>query len=195
VKLAEWARSFGVHPQTAYRWFREDRMPVPARRLPSGMIVVDVSVGDVSGRTVVYVRVSSHEQWQDLEAQAGRVMAWCAGQALRVDEVVDEIGSGMNGRRPKLDRLLSDPDVGTIVVEHRDRLARVGVEHLEAALAAHGRRIVVVESSERTDDLVRDMVDVLTSMCARLYGRHGARNRAMRAITATKRDSDDEVPV
>jgi putative resolvase len=72
------------------------------------------------------------------------------------------------------------------VVEHRDRLARFGVEYLAAALAAQGRRIVVVEKDEATDDLVRDMVEVLTSFCARLYGRRGARNRAMRALTATK---------
>lgn len=187
MKLAEWARSFGVHPQTAYRWFREDRMPVPARRLPSGTIVVDAP--DIpEGRVVVYVRVSSHDQRPDLEAQAGRVSAWCAAHNIRVDEVVSEVGSGLNGRRAKLARLLRDPEVQTIVVEHRDRLARFGVEHLEAALAATGRRIVVVDSLETTDDLVRDMVEVLTSMCARLYGRGGARNRAMRAVTATKHD-------
>ena len=71
-------------------------------------------------------------------------------------------------------------------LEHRDGLARFGVEYLAAALAAHGRRIVVVEEGETTDDLVRDMIEVLTSFCARLYGRRGARNRAMRAVTATK---------
>jgi putative resolvase len=141
------------------------------------------------------VRVSSHDQWPDLEAQAGRVTTWCARQALRVDEVVTEVGSGMSGRRPQLARLPRDPEAGTIVVEHPDRLARVGVEHLEAALAAHGRRIVVVESSVTMDDLVRDMVEVLTGMCAGLYGRRGARNGAMRACTATKGDSVDEVPV
>jgi putative resolvase len=65
-------------------------------------------------------------------------------------------------------------------------LARFGVEHLEAALSAQGRRIVVADPAETTDDLVRDMIEVLTSMCARLYGRRGARNRAMRAVTATK---------
>jgi putative resolvase len=187
VKLAEWARSFGVHPQTVYRWFREDRMPVPARRLPSGTIVVDPPETP-EGRTVAYVRVSSHDQRTDLEAQAGRVTAWCATQGIRVDEVVSEVGSGMNGRRAKLARLLRDPEVTTIVVEHRDRVARFGVEHLQAALAATGRRIVVVDTSETTDDLVRDMVEVLRSMCARLYGRRGARNRAMRAVTATKHD-------
>jgi putative resolvase len=65
-------------------------------------------------------------------------------------------------------------------------LARFGVEYLAAALAAQGRRIVAVEEAETTNDLVDDMVEVLTSFCARLYGRRGARNRAMRAVTATK---------
>lgn len=73
-----------------------------------------------------------------------------------------------------------------MVVEHRDRLARFGIEHLEAALAAHGRRIVVADPGETSDDLVRHMIEVLTSMCARLYGRRGARNRAMRAVTAAE---------
>ena len=81
---------------------------------------------------------------------------------------------------------LSDPSATVVVVEHRDRLARFGVENLEAALGAHSRRIVVADSGETTDDLVRDMIEVLTSMCARLYGRRGARNRAMRAVTAAK---------
>jgi putative resolvase len=162
-------------------------MPVPARRLPSGTIVVDPPEAS-EGRTVAYARVSSHDQRTDLEAQAGRVTTWCVRNGLHVDEVVSEVGSGMNGRRPKLARLLRDPQVATVVVEHRDRLARFGAEHLEAALTAAGRRIVVVERSQTTDDLVRDMIEVLTSMCARLYGRRGARNRAMRAVTATKRD-------
>lgn len=73
-----------------------------------------------------------------------------------------------------------------VVVKHQDRLARFGVEHLEAALSAQSRRIIVADQGETVDDLVRDMIEVLTSMCARLYGRRGARNRAMRAVTATK---------
>ena len=105
---------------------------------------------------------------------------------MEVGQVVAEVGSGLNGTRPKLARILSDPSATVIVVEHRDRLARFGMEQLHAALGAHGRRIVVVDEGETTDDLVRDMIEVLTSMCARLYGRRGARNRALRAVTATK---------
>jgi len=80
------------------------------------------------------------------------------------------------------------PDAMVIVVEHRDRLARFGVEHLEAALSAQGRRIVVADPGETTDDLVFDVIEVLARVCVRLYGRRGARNRAMRALTATKRE-------
>lgn len=71
-------------------------------------------------------------------------------------------------------------------MKHRDRLARLGVEHLGAVLAARGRRIVVVDPGETTDDLVRDVIEVLTGRCARRYGRRGARNRAMHALTAAK---------
>lgn len=73
-----------------------------------------------------------------------------------------------------------------IVVEHRDRLARFGVEYLVAALAAQGRRVLVADAGGSADDLARDMIEVLTGMCARRYGRRGARNRAMRAVTAAK---------
>ncbi|BCI84603.1 hypothetical protein MTY66_62280 (plasmid) [Mycolicibacterium sp. TY66] len=103
-----------------------------------------------------------------------------------VGEVVTEVGSGFNGNRPKIRRVLSDPSAKVLVVEHRDRLALFGVEHLEAALSAQGSRIVVTDDGETADDLVRDMIEVLTSMCVRLYGRRGARNRAMRAVTAAK---------
>ena len=189
MKLSEWAAQQGVHYQTAWRWWKRGTLPVPARQLASGTILVEAPASPVgtAGRTVVYARVSAHDQRGDLDRQVSRVMAWASEQRLGVQEVVREVGSGLNGRRPKLARLLADPQVTTIVVEHRDRLARFGVEQLQAALSAHGRRVVVADPGETSDDLVRDMVEVLTSFCARLYGRRGARNRALRALTAAKR--------
>ena len=192
VKLAAWARANGVHPQTAYRWFRQGRMPVPARRLPSGTILVQEPASDglADRGAVLYARVSAHDQRADLDRQVARLAAWATSQGVAVAEVVREVGSGLNGRRPKLARLLADPQATMIVVEHRDRLARYGVEHLEAALSAQGRRLVVVDPGETGDDLVRDVIDVLTSFCARLYGRRGARNRALRAVTCARRPPD-----
>lgn len=88
----------------------------------------------------------------------------------------------MNGARAKARRLLSDPEVTVVVVEHRDRLGRMDTELVEAALSASGRRLVVLDDGEVEDDLVRDITEVLTSLCARLYGRRSAKNRAKRAL-------------
>jgi putative resolvase len=161
-------------------------MPVPARRLPSGTILVDTSASPPGGRVVLYARVSARDQRTDLARQVTRLTAWTTSQGVSVAEVVTEVGSAMNGSRPRLKRLLAHPQVRMIVVEHRDRLARFGVEHLEAALSAQDRKLVVADPGETTDDLVRDMIEVLSRLCARLHGRRGARNRALRAVTCAK---------
>jgi putative resolvase len=179
-----------VHPQTAYRWFREGTMPVPARRLPSGTIMVLTADDVAGGQVVVYARVSSADQRADLDRQVARVTAWATGQDMLVSRVVTEVGSALNGRRKKFLALLRDPGVSTIVVEHRDRFARFGAEHVEAALAAQGRRLLVVDPAEVDDDLVRDVTEILTSLCARLYGRRAAANRASRAVAAATAEDD-----
>lgn len=182
MKLSEWAARSGVHYQTAWSWAKEGRMPVPVVQTPSGTWLVTEPAPQAAGRVVVYCRVSSGDRSADLERQVARTVQGATSQGLAVAGVVTEVGSSVDGRRRKLHRLLADPDVGTIVVEHRDRLARFGVEHLEAALSATGRRLVVLDPAETTDDLAGDITEVLTSMCARLYGRRSAKNRAARAV-------------
>lgn len=122
MKLSEWARSVGVHPKTAYRWWREGTLPVPARQINARVILVDVPQPVVSaGRVVGYARVSSHDQRPDLDRQTDRIRAWASLAGVPMDEMVSEVGSGMNGNRRKLRRLLSDPTASVIVVEHRER--------------------------------------------------------------------------
>jgi putative resolvase len=188
VKLTEWARANGVHPKTAYRWWREGILPVPARKVGPRTILVEEAAGDSAGAVGLYARVSSHDQREDLERQVARISEWAAKAGTRVARVESEVGSGMNGARPKVRRLLADPRVSVVVVEHRDRLGRMNTELVEAALAAAGRRLVVLDEGEVTDDLVPDMLEVLTSFCARLYGRRSARNRAEKALRCAERD-------
>lgn len=194
MRLKEWAAQQGIHYQTAWKWFRDGKLPVPALQTPSGTILVqsdtDTRPPD-DGGLGLYARVSSHDQRADLDRQVSRLTQWAAASAsapARVVRVEAEVASGMTGRRPKLRRLLADPAVRTVVVTHRDRLARMNVELVEAALWAHGRRLVVLDDGEVTDDLIRDMVEVLTSFCARLYGRRSARNRALKALRCAERD-------
>ena len=110
--------------------------------------------------------------------------AWAAAHQIPVDHVVTEVGWALNGHRRKFLALLGDPAVRRIVVEHRDRFCRFGSEYVQAALAAQGRELVVVDSAEVDDDRVRVMTEVLTSMCAGLYGKRAVADRAKRAVEA-----------
>jgi predicted site-specific integrase-resolvase len=185
MNLAAWAERNGVARVTAYRWFRAGLLPVPARRV-GRLILVDELIGEAGlrARAAVYARVSSADQKADLDPQVARVTAWATDQQITVDKVVVEVGSALNGHRRKFLVLLRDQSVHRIVVEHRDRFCRLGSEYVQAALAAQGRELVVVDAAEVDDDLVRDMTEILTSMCARLYGKRAAENGAKRALAA-----------
>jgi predicted site-specific integrase-resolvase len=190
VNLKEWAAREGVHYVTAYRWFREGKLPVPARRV-GRLILVDPAATEpvAAGVSVVYARVSCADQKTDLDRQVARVTEWATGQGVTISRVVTEVGSALNGHRKKFLALLRDPTVTMIVVEHRDRFARFGAGYVEAALTAQGRRLLVVDPAEVDDDLVRDVTEILTSLCARLYGRRAAANRAKRAVDALSREA------
>lgn len=187
--MKQWAAREGVHYVTAYRWFREGKLPVPARRV-GRLILVDPAATEPTpvGVTAIYARVSSADQKTDLDRQVARITTWATGQNIPINRVVTEVGSALNGHRRKFLALLRDPQVSTIIVEHRDRFARLGAEYVEAALAAQGRHLLVVDPAEVDDDLVRDMTEILTSLCARLYGRRAAANRARRAVEAATGD-------
>lgn len=121
MKLSEWARRQGVGYQTAWRWVKNGRMPVPAHQTPSGTWTVD-QAPQAQWRAVAYCRVSSAGQKADLDRQMSRVAQEATTQGLSVSEV----GSGLDGRRRKLHRLLADPDVSVMVVQHRNRIAWLG---------------------------------------------------------------------
>jgi predicted site-specific integrase-resolvase len=189
MNLATWAERNGVARVSAYRWFRAGLLAVPAQRV-GRLILVNDAAAEISrrGRTAVYARVSSAEQKSDLDRQVARVTAWATTQQMPVDKVVTEVGSALNGHRREFLALLRDRAVTRIVVEHRDRFCRFGSEYVEAALAAQGRALVVVDSAEVDDDLVRDMTEILRSMWVRLYGKRAAHNRATRALAVAATD-------
>ncbi|WP_095507750.1 IS607 family transposase [Bifidobacterium pseudolongum] len=191
--VKEWAEREHLHRQTVWKWCRTGKMPVPVERTPSGMWLVHdpkyetpVPSDTRQSRTVCYARVSSAGQKADLQRQADRLKAFALSMGVEAPEIVTETGSGMDDKRRKLKRLLADPTVGMIIVEHRDRLARMNAGLVESALKAQGRRIIVVDDTESDDDLVRDMTDALTSFCARLYGRRAVKNKVQAALRAAE---------
>ena len=187
MKLAAWAKENGVARQTATRWFHSGVLPVDARQLSTGTILVEERPLHETTGVARFARVSSSDQRSDLDRQLARLTEAATTAGLAPTRAVSEVGGGFNGNRSKLKAILRDASLSVIVVEHRDRLGRFGVEYLEAALSAQGRQLIVVDDAEVDDDLVRDMVEVLTGCCARVYGRRSAKRGAEAAIDAASR--------
>ena len=188
MKLSAWAKQQGLTYKTAWRMWRDGKLPIPAEQMPTGTVIVHPPSQAQSAGAALYARVSSADQRTDLDRQLARLSEYAARSGLHVVEAAREIGSGLNGHRRTLVRLLRDPQIQAIVVEHRDRLTRFGFEYVEAALAAQGRTVLVVDADEVADDVVRDLHEVIVSMCARLYGRRAAANKARRAMQAVEAD-------
>ena len=182
MKLSVWAELQGISYKTAWRMWKARQLPVPAHQLPTGTVVVDAQ-RQVDG-VALYARVSSADQKGDLDRQLARLTEYAVANKMMIVDAVKEVGSGLNGHRKGMMRLLGNSQVQTILVEHRDRLMRFGFEYVESALSAQGRKVVVMETEEMTDDSVRDLHEVIVSMCARLYGKRSARNRAQKALDA-----------
>lgn len=185
MKLSVWAKTQGISYRTAWRWFKAGKLPVSAEQTKTGTILVKEEAPTAKS-VAIYARVSSIDQKNDLNGQVSRLVAYANQKGYVVAHTVTEIGSGLNSRRPKLKKLLADQKIKVILVEHRDRLMRFGSEYVAAALDGQGRKVIVADD-ELKDDLVQDMIEVLTSFCARLYGRRSAKNKAKQALESIQR--------
>ena len=170
-KISQYAKKYGVTTRTVWNWIYDGK--VNFERLSDGKHIRSVENEDklLTDAVAVYARVSSAEDKDNLERQLQRLLDYCAAKGYKVLKTVTEIGSGLNDKRPKLEKLLMDESIKIIVVEHSDRLARFGVNYIEKLLELQGRKIEVInEQSNNRDDLMQDFVSIITSFCARLYG-------------------------
>lgn len=175
MRLSAYAKKMGVAYQTAYSWFINDKIP-GAYKLPSGTIIVpDEDVQENNRyKTVVYARVSSNEQRKtNLETQAERLVNYSINNGWVVDQVVKEVGSGINDKRTKLESILNDSNLKRLVVEHEERLTRFGFNYLKILAKAQGFEIIVVNKTldNDKDDILADFTSIITSFCARLYSK------------------------
>src|SRR6266705_3021044 len=182
MKLSQYAKQQGISYRTAFRWWQAGQ--IKGYQAPSGTIIVmEMEPVPAVQKVAIYARVSSSEHRANLERQAERLTQYCTARGYQVAQVVKEIASGVNDARPKLLSLLKDTSITLIVVEHRDRLTRFGFHYLETLLEAQGRKIEVVNVAENDkEDLVADLVAIVYSFTARLYGQRHARHKTERIV-------------
>jgi putative resolvase len=182
LRVSEFAERVGRSASTVRRWEREGLI-APARTVSGQryftkadvMSVLRPGFADSPRRVVVYCRVSSAGQRDDLASQVAAMERFCAGRGLAISEWISEVGGGMNFRRRKFVRMLDEViagEVSTIVVAHRDRLVGFGFGLIEWLAAKHGCQIVVAnqQSLSPQPELVEDLLAIVHVFSCRLYG-------------------------
>jgi putative resolvase len=132
-------------------------------------------VAQEQGLTIVYARVSGVTQKLDLANQINALEAYCKQHSIKVDEWMSDIGSGLNYKRKRFNRLMEMIELGQVrhlIIAHRDRLVRFGYEYFEAFCERHHTQIVVIngENLSPEQELIRDLLTIVTVFSARLHG-------------------------
>src|SRR5215469_4321691 len=189
MKLSQYVKQQGMSYSTALRWWHQG--VIRGYQAPSGTIVVEMETQSQpkEERVVIYARISSPEHKENLEGQVERLLQYCTVRGYQVTQVVKEIASGLNDNRPKLLALLKDRQATRIVVEHKDRLTRFGFHYLETLLEIQGRTIEVVNVAENDkEDLLADLVTIVYSFTARLYGQRRAKRKTEAIVAQLKQE-------
>lgn len=172
------AKQVGVSYRTAWRWYKEGS--IPGYQLPSGTIIVTLSESNTNPAKVVaiYCRVSSAKAKDNLNRQAERLSHYAEAKGYKIYKVVKEIGSGLNDNRKQLTNLLEDDKYNVLLVEHLDRLARFGTNYMRIILSKCGKELEVVNLAENgRDELMQDLVSIIYSFSARMYGLRRAKRK------------------
>ena len=188
VKIGEAAKILGVNPQTLRRW-EEGGMIQPAKRTPKGTRLYSLQallgVNDLAHPTIAYARVSSSDQKEDLERQHAVLEAFCNKNGWKPTEIIRDLGSGMNSNKKGLLRLLElivHGQMSRLVLTHKDRLLRFGAEIIFRICELKGIEIVIINKGEQPsfeEELTRDVMEIMTVFCAKLYGRRSQKSKKM----------------
>jgi excisionase family DNA binding protein len=149
----------------------------------AGIYIEPTSI--VTNRAAIYCRVSSHEQKAkgDLERQVGRMTSEALKRKYNIIAVFDEVGSGMNDNRKKLQKmfeLVKNREIDVVLIEHKDRLSRFCLNYLISYFKSYGVRVewsdeILGQTYEQ--ELVSDILSLMASFSAKIYGKRSSQNR------------------
>lgn len=191
VGIGKAAQELGVTVETLRRWERSGK--IASERTPQGHRRYDLAklrgsasskIAPSQRRTIAYARVSSHDQKADLIRQAAVLESFCASHGWQY-EILQDLGSGLNYSKKGLRKLIKEITQGTVgrlVITHKDRLLRFGSELIFSLCEQFGVEVIIINASEETnfeDDLVQDVLEIITVFSARLYGSRSRKNKKL----------------
>lgn len=194
IKISKFAKDLEITKMTLWNWKNSGKLNF--HKIGS-MNYVDIETYNKflgiknyeEEKIVIYCRVSSSENKSNLNRQKERLVSYCNAKGYKVHKIIEEIASGINDKRPKLITLLKNDDFTKIVVEHKDRLTRVGFNYIELLLNLKNKSIEVVNNVETDkEDIIQDFVSIITSYCARIYGQRRTKRKTEELIKHLNND-------
>jgi predicted site-specific integrase-resolvase len=177
-KLSEYARENSVTYRTAWNRFKSDKIKGAFLDNTNHVLIPLFPEINSATNAILYARVSNNDRKKELEYQLERIRNYSINNGYKIIDEIKEIASGMNDDRPKLNKILVRKDWDVIIVENKDRLTRFGFNYLNLLLKLNGKQIVVINNSnEDKQDLINDLVSIIYSFSARLYGLRKRKNK------------------
>ncbi len=187
MKLSDYAKKVGVSYKTAHRWWKAGQLN--GYQIPSTGTIIIESDNPIEQEQIalIYARVSSAEAKANLDRQAIRLTDYSIARGYRIYKVVKEIGSGLNDNRKLLSNALQDSNYNILVAEHRDRVTRFGLNYIKLLLEATGKKLEIVNDADNgKDELMQDLVSVITSFVQRIYGLRRGKRKTEKLIAELK---------
>ena len=182
------AKELGVSRDTLRRWEKSGKITVERtakghrRYNLAALLVTSPRKLAFEKKTIIYARVSSHDQKEDLARQIQVLESFCAANGWPY-EIIEDLGSGLNYNKRGLRNLIRSiclAQVDRLVLTHKDRLLRFGAEIIFSLCEQFGIEVMIINKTEAStfeDDLVQDVLEIITVFSARLYGARSRKNK------------------
>lgn len=192
IKLSEYAKINALSYRAVWNRYKAGKIP-NASMNELGHIVVEIDQDKVDvNKVAIYARVSSSENKDNLVAQVDRLTQYAIAKGYQIISTYAEFGSGINDKRPKLEKLLAENNYSKIIVEHKDRLTRVGFNYIETLLKNRGKEIEVVNLSTNDEsNLMEDLISIIYSFSARMYGLRKSTRKTEKIIEVLNQKDDN----
>lgn len=165
---------------TVWKKYKEEKITPTRKEGNRVLVMIDEDemfpLSSKNNRVAIYTRVSDNDSKDNLIRQQERLEKYATMRGYRIVKSIKEVGSGLNDSRTKLVKLLADPtEYDILLVEHKDRLTRLGFNYIDTLLKSMNKRVEVANASDENSDLVEDMISIVYSFSERLYGSRRAK--------------------
>jgi putative resolvase len=196
----EVAKIFGVSYFAVKKWAYARKIkciktPSGKYRYPENEIRRLLGEQMPKGKVAIYARVSSADQKEDLERQKQKLVEYAKSKGYQDIEVIEDIASGLNETRKglnKLFKLVTEKQIEAVFITYKDMLTRFGFKYLETFFSSYGCRIEAIDSEEVKEpqqELVEDLIAIVTSFAERIYGARSHKGRkVVEAVESAIRD-------